>query len=211
MALSLAAWKSRISTDLRLILGSASDQLQTDILARALRRMIRKLDRPYISASLYVTATAGPYSVPATINKLVDVRDNSASPASMPYIYDSTVNTITFVGTPDAAGTWTCYGTPAEARTNITVILAAVKDDWEDILWAYCKAYAFEWANNAEAINMLMLADRLADDERKSRNRMLDTVSVPQQYLDTKGTRIGTSGNSEGFDVSISDELGSDL
>lgn len=200
MALTAAGWKSRIETDLQLILGKASAQLQDDILNRALARFIRKVDRPIISASLVVTTSAGPYAVPATIDKLVDIRDAATVPVSVEYSFDSTKNEITLTSEPTAAATYTCYGTPAEVRTNQAAVLAALKDAWEDIVWSYIKGYAFEWANNSEAANMLMYADKLATDERKSRNRRLDTTGVSAKYKDANGTDIGSYG-----------EYGSDL
>lgn len=213
MALALADWKSRINTDLRMVLGSSGDQLQTDIIVRAARRFVRRMDEPIISATLAVNATtgAGPYNVPTTLRKLVDVRDAQSTPASQPYSYDSTKNQITFEDAATASENWTAYGTPKSTRTNISTILAAVSEDHEDVLWAYVEAEAYLWAHHSEAYQRLKFADEQADEERMSRNRMLDATGVPLQYRDVQGDRIGELYNAEGFDVDLSDNLAMDL
>lgn len=209
MALTSAGIKLRMDRELRL-LGQPDADEKTDLLVTAVRRFIRMMDRPVTSASLTVTTSKGPYSVPATIGKLQDIRDAATTPASVTYTYDETKNEITFQSNP-TAGTWTVYGMPASVRTNIDTIVGNISEDDEDVLWGYILAFAHRWGNSGDFVSYLQAADFEAKEARKSRNRNLDSSHAAIKHLDTQGRNIGDNDNSENITVDISDNFDMDL
>lgn len=212
MALSTTTVKARIGRQLALLGldNSVNQDATADVLRDAVRAYVAKMDQPVISASMAVTADDdGPYSVPATIRKVQDIRD--ADGDSVVYSRDVTAGTVTLQDAPSASGNYTVYGTPKEVSTNLDTIVAAISEDHEAILLAYCVAYGMMYAMADGADKALQRATYLAQQERKSANRDLDMDFVRVKHKDVRGQLIDDSSNAEGFDVDVDDDLASDL
>lgn len=208
MALSYTGMQTRFNNSLS-ILGDPGASVIADIIIDATRRFISIMDTPMLSASLSVTTSSGPYDVPATIRKIADIRNSSN--VSQEYVYDATTNKITFVKAPLTSGTYTIYGLPKEVRTNISTIIAAISEDYESVLWAYIRAFAYSWADHPDAIAKLQEADKLAFEERQSSNYPTGHYPVSIKQLDTRGNLIADSSNYEGNNVDIGDQFENDL
>lgn len=212
MALATATLKARIARQLG-ILGldnSVNEEATADVLRDAVRAFVAKMDEPVISATMAVTADDdGPYSVPATIRKVQDIRD--ADGDSVVYSKDVTARTVTLQDAPSASGNYTVYGTPKEVATNLDTIIAAISEDHEAVLAAYCVAYGKLYVMAEGAEKSLQAAVYLAQQERKSRNRDLDMDYTTVKHKDVRGQLVSDSSNAEGLDVDIDDDLASDL
>lgn len=211
MALSTLTIKARIGRQLAMLgFDSVNADGQTDIMCDAVRAYTRRMDLPVISASLSVTASDdGPYTIPATIRKVQDVRD--ADGDSVVYTTDTTVGKITLQDAPGADASYTVYGTPKEVRTNLDAVVAAITEDHEGLLMAYCAAYARMYVNEQGAADALMLAERLALKERMAANRTLDQDFVRVKEKDVRGQVVDDASNVEGHDVDVDDSSESDL
>ena len=210
MALSTAEYKARIDRQLQL-LGAMDDDVQTDIIEDATRYFVSKMDEPTISADLSVTASTRYYTIPATIRKIVDIRDDSDPKVSKVYSEDTTQGQVVLQDTPSGSATWTVYGSPKEIETNLDTVIAAISEDLGYVLWACIKAFAHDWANSDQFVNRLQAADKYITNERKSRNRRLDWGKTSVKLLDTRGRLVADSDNAEGFTPDMSDWQGTDL
>lgn len=210
MALSTTEYKARIDRQLQL-LGKMDDNVKTDVIEDAVRYFITKMDEPKITANLSVTADTRYYDRPSTINKIIDVRDDSDPAVSKVYAEDTTSGQIVLQDTPDGAATWTVYGTPADVETNLDAIIAAIDEDYGYVVWACIVAFSHGWANGDQYITRLQVADQLIKKARASRNRRLDWGKTPVKQLDVKGKLIHDENNAEGFDADYTQFLANDL
>ena len=209
--MTVTTLKARIAAELNL-LGTFTDTVQTTMIREAVIRFCRKMDKPIISASLAVTAdSAGPYSVPATLSKLVSIYDGTTVKH---YSFNTDKNTVTFTDDcePDTTENWTAYGTPAEINTNLTATVAGMSENYEDVLWEYIRAFALRISGDQSGyISELQAADKSVRELRKSINRNLDQNGMPVQFIDVQGSTIGDASNAEGVDIAIDNDLESDL
>jgi hypothetical protein len=95
--------------------------------------------------------------------------------------------------------------------TNLDTITAAITEDHEHLLLAYCVAYAKAYVLTDDAPKALQMAQYMALQERKSANRTLDMDRVTVKQLDVRGQLIGDASNAEGFNVDVDGEMASDL
>lgn len=209
MALSLTIIETKIDNHLK-ILGSFASAVKRDIVRDAVMRYCRKVDTPVISATLAVTASTGPYSIPSTIEKMVNLYDDATIPLVVAYGTDLTKREITLVEEPDDAGDYTAYGTPRNIRTNISTVIAAIDENHEDVLWGYVRAFAMQQKNAASANDELLKADKAARELRQNINMHLDSTGNAIKMKDTTGQVIADSANSEGYDVNVDDLYESD-
>jgi hypothetical protein len=209
MALSQAALRARALREFAII--GVDTSTYDDIIADGLRLFVQRMDLPIISASLSVTVSEGPYTIPATIRKIVDVRDNASTHASVKWSEDTTAGKLTLQDAPSAAGTYTVYGTPKEVVTNVAAIITATSEDMYPVLWQFIRAAAHAAQNSEHAERHLALAYQMALEERKSANRLLSMDYITAQMKDTTGSIVADDGNADGVEEDINDFLESDL
>lgn len=211
MALSYAGLIARINRDSGIILLGLTDaDARADVIVDAVNEYVRHMDSPIISANLAVTeGSTGPYSIPATINKLRDIRDDSDIP--LVYTVDPVRNKITLQNSPGADATYVVYGTTNDNRTNISTVVAAIAENNEDVLWAFIEAKALRWAKEETADNQLEYAKKLAMDSKRSRNRTLNMQYMSKLFSDERGQNIGDSSNAMGISTHINNLYEQDI
>jgi hypothetical protein len=205
---TLASLRTRIDNSLKL-LGTKSDTVKDDNISDALGQFISMMDWPRITASVVIVDGTKTYSIPSTIEKIIDIRDEDGD--SVVYSTDTTVDEFTLQDAANTGATYTVYGTPKDTRTNLDTIIAAVPGSMERVLWAYIVAFSYSEANEESYINRMNMADKMAIDERKNLNRDLDFNLVTEQFIDNTGQKIGDVDNAEGINVQINDYLESDI
>jgi hypothetical protein len=208
MALSTTALRARVADEIRLF-GAFSTAQTTSILASAASRYMDQVDRPRLSASLSVSSGVTTYAIPATIERVEDVRD--ADGASVLFGLDMISRQIGFQDAPSGSQTWTVYGTPADIRTNLDAVIAAVPENDEAILWEYVNAFAYHAAHSQDWTTQLQFADKLAFEKLKARNRSIEVGRATLRIIDSTGSLVASTDNAEGLTPGVSGDLGSDL
>jgi len=209
---TLAQIKTRIDDELA-IAGSFKSQVKENIVQDALMRLCRKAD-PLISANMAVTVSegVGPYNIPAAIDRIDRIYNNATTPAVINFNTDLRKREVTLLSAPSDDGNFVVYGTPRALRTNLETIVAALPENYEDVLWQLVRAFAMRQAG---AMETFKLERNAADDEiaqlRFARNRDLDQYSMPVQQIDTVGNVVADKDNVEGTEEDIDDYLESDL
>jgi len=211
MALSLAGILARMGRDAGLLLlGLTDDAARTDVVTDAVNNFGRSMDRPIIAANLSVTAgLKGPYDIPATIDKLKDVRNEANK--GVVYSHDELKAEITLQDEPASDATYSIYGTTKDTRTNLAAIVAAIDENTEDVLYAFVEAAGLRWAKEETADNKQEYAKKLARDEKKRRNRSINFDYAQKLYLDQQGRNISHPGAADGINAGISDLFEQDL
>lgn len=210
MALTSAGLKSRMDREFKLLgLSSSKSNEKNDILTDAVSEFVSLMDTPILSANLTIVADTTRYTKPATIEKIVDIRDTDFN--SVVYSEDETRGEFVLQDTPVLDATWIIYGTPADIETNIDVIVAAIDTDYKAVLWAFIRYAAYAWAPRDSAPAMYKLAREIGLKKRGSINRRLDWGRTTVKTLDTTGANIADPNNSEGFKVQKPDLFKSDL
>jgi len=203
MALSTTTLYSRMDREFKILgITSTMTNEKADILKDAVGEFVDFVDMPRISASLSVTTGTKTYTKPATIRKILDVRDADGN--SVVYSEDMVRGTIVLQDDP-TTGTYTVYGAPDDIETNISTIVAAINTRYLSTLWAYVRWAAYAWAGLERAEGQLKTAEHLAKRARKSFNRRLDDTEVANKAIDTTGNIIGDSSNKEGYNVDVGD------
>jgi len=208
MALSLENIRNRMARDFKLL--GLSDQLsQSDVIVDALGEYVQKMDRPRISASLAVVADTKRYSVPTTIEKIIDIRD--ADGDSVDYAIDSTTEEVVLSAAPSSASTYTVYGTTEDVRSNLESVVAAIPENDEHVFYAYIRAQAFEWAHHDKAPQQWQIAKQKATARRKSRNRALNISGLTVRQRDARGRYIDDPYTDQGITPEVSTQFEGDL
>jgi hypothetical protein len=209
-SLTTAHLKNRISRELKL-LGDPQDDEKTDILCDALARFIMMMDMPIIGVSLTVTASTVEYTLPGSIRKMTDIRDSNG--VSVNFAFDEVQRVVTLETAPSASGSYTVYGTPKEIRTNIDVIIPAISEDFEWVLWGYVRAFAHSWANSSQFIERRKEADQNALQARQDLNWSVnvDRSKTRVKLRDHRGNVIDDSGNIENVTTGRSNLFRNDL
>lgn len=210
MALSKTKLFARMDREFKILgLSSSKSDEKNDILIDAVSEFVSLMDVPILSANVSIVADTTRYTKPATLEKIVDLRDTDY--ASIVYSEDDTRGEFVLQDSPSATETWIMYGTPADIETNIDTFIAEIKTDFFPVLWAFIRAAAYAWAANDKADNMWILARKKGLKKRGSINRRLDWGRATVKTLDTTGANIADSNNAEGFTTDKSDLFKSDL
>ena len=196
--MTLTELKARMEKDSALILlGDISDS-EDDIISDAVSQFVKKMDYPIISASLSVTeGNKGPYDLPETISKIRAIYDNEGD--GEVYTCDEVRGQITLQDAPAGNLTYTVYGTTDNIITNLSTVVAAIPENDLNVLFAYVRAYAYDWGNEATADAKLQKADFLAAQARKAKNRSINNLTQPIGIIDAQGNRIVAANNPFGL------------
>ena len=209
MALAYTDFTTRIDNELKL-LDSFSSAVQTALLKDALSEMCR-LGDVEISESLSVTDGQQEYDYPDTIKKIHILYDDSTPPVEVPYTDETYRRKIYLQDDPDENAVYTIYGTPYEVRTNYDDIIAALPEEWGDILWQFVRYHCMKQARDQSWVVERQAALQMLKEHRQSKNRSEDVANQSMQHLDRKGYRIDDTNNSEGLNVDYSDHLEIDV
>lgn len=207
MALSQAILRARALREFAIL--GVDTSTYDDIIADGLRLFVQRVDQPIMSATVAVTVSEGPYTIPAIIRKVADVRDASGS--SVKWSEDTTAGTFTLNSAPGAAGNYTVYGTPKNMVTNVAAIITALSEDFYPVLWQFVRASAHAAMSSELAEKHMALAYQMALEERKSANRLLSADYLTAQMRDGTGQVVADADNADGVTADISDFLESDL
>ena len=208
MALSFENLRNRMTRDFKL-LGLTDTATQADVVCDAVGEFLEKMDVPVIAAELSVSSGVASYSIPETIDKIVDVRDEPGE--SVSYSIDTTTDTIALATAPADSATYTVYGTTQNVRSNLDAVVAAIPENDEHVLYAYVRAAAYEWAHHAKAPGLCQKARAKATARRKSKNRALNVSGLTVRQRDVRGRYIDDLYSEQGYTPSVSTQFESDL
>jgi len=209
LALAYTDFETRITNELKL-LDSFSSAVVTDILKDALTEMCR-LGDPEISATLAVVDGTQVYDYPATIKKIHALYDDSSPVEEVVYTDITYKRQVYLQEDPDENANYTIYGTPYNVRTNYQTIIAALPEEYGDILWQFVRVGCMKQARDDAWQVEAQVARQMLREYQQSSNRNEDVADQTVQLLDRKGYRIDDTSNAEGLDPDYSEHLDVDM
>ena len=192
--MSLATLKARIDAELSMN-GSFDDTndrpVKTSIIADSVRQFVRKYEPTDLSETL---TYASEISIPDSLEKIVEIYDGNND--KLTYHIDMLRRKIWFDTIP--LDPVVAYGTPNKISTNLSDIIDAFDEDYEDIIWAYIRANAMKTAKDPDWKTELQYADKLCLERRQSRNRTEGMKNNTVLFKDRTGALTDNPSNIEG-------------
>jgi hypothetical protein len=143
------------------------------------------------------------FSIPASIEKIFAVYDANSNQIN--FNQDKNFRAIWFDTLPD--GPLQVFGTPNKGRANLSAVVNAIDEDYEDILFQFIRANCAKQARDGGWKDELVEAERMVDERRQYRNRDSSQITNTMRFRDRLGRLVDSGSNEEQLTAGIPDYL----